>query len=789
MRHGRSQSTAVRDPGSASRVGPRPAGPRVLRGRAATMIAALALIGTALAFLAVQNSVPSSATHLRPGGAALLPAGLALSPLGASALQEGDVLVSIDGVPVHALARGILGALSGPEEPVWTGSSGTDPALTLLRTRWRAGARMSFEVLRNGVPADVGVELTSHPLLAAALRTWGTILFAVVTIVVASLVFARRPDHAPARVLFVGAAALVAATTWSLGLRPADFVLPVGFWLFQLTTVAAFMIYWTSLFHFTLVFPRRLALASTPGAVPALYALPFAVVGGYLTVQALHADTAWALLATVPPVTGPHAAVFLGATLATITWQYRTTRSGAQRRQIQWVVLAGLVAGTAGLIFYILPPLVGAAPMSPNLIGAIVTTFPVAIAIAVLRHQLFDIDTILHRALVYGLLMFVVAGLYVAVVGVLGSVLPARAGRLPSLVATLAAAVVFQPVRDRIQRRVNRWLYGERDEPATILARLGARLEGTLAPEDVLPTLAQTVAQALKLPYVAIDLGLGPDARVAAEFGKRGEDLDRYPLTYRGRKLGTLVLNSRSEDEPHAANETMLLETIARQASVAAYAVQATADLRRSRERLVVAREEERRRLRRDLHDGVGPALAALALKLDATANVVGEDAETAKKLLADLRDQVQGAIDELRRLVHALRPPALDDLGLLGALREHARRWNGGGLAIVFDTPPALPSIPAATELAAYRIVHEALANVVRHAGAERCRIALRVGADLEVFVEDDGCGISQTVARGVGLASMRERAEELGGVLRVGAGRDGGTRVCAVLPLELER
>ena len=605
------------------------------------------------------------------------------------------------------------------------------------------------------------------------------------TLAVATLVYARRPDHAPAQVLFVSASALIAATTWSLGLRPADVVVPVGFWLFQATTVVAFMIYWTSLFHFTLVFPRRLAVARVPGVVPALYFAPLAVAAGYLTVRAGRADHAWAWLATIPPVTGPHAAAFLVATLATVAWQYRTTRSTVQRRQIRWVVLAGLVSGGAGLFLYVLPPLVGSAAVSPNLIGVIVTAFPIAIGIAVLRHQLFDIDILLQRTLVYGLATFSVAALYIAVVAAAGTILPAAAGRWPALVATVAAAIAFQPARDRVQRGVNRWLYGERDEPAAVLARLGARLEGTLAPEDVLPTLARTVAQTLRLPYVAIVLGSDAGARIAAEFGRPVPEPLRYPLTYRGRPLGAMLVATRVGEEAFTATERDLLATIARQASVAAYAAQTTADLRRSRERLVAAREEERRRLRRDLHDGLGPALAGLALKLDAASNVVGSDREAAQRLLADLRVQVQVAVDDLRSVVHALRPPALDDLGLLGALREHARGWEGGGLAIAFEAPASLPDVPAATELAAYHIVLEAMTNVVRHAGASTCRIALRATSALEVVVEDDGRGIGAGAGRGLGLASMRERAEELGGSFRVEPGRGGGTRIRALLPL----
>lgn len=795
MRDGRATSVAVLNPGRASRDAA--VARRWPTSRWVTMVAAVLLIAPAVAFVVFQSATPSLGSHLRPGSDAIRAGGFVVSPLGPGTLQDEDRIVSIAGVDVGTLALEALGPLADFAPPRWVtrggalgdgGSPGPERAAAVLALgdAWVTAATIEVVVIRDGEPLNVAARLQRHPVFRAALRTWGTIVFALVSIVVASFVFARRPDASAARVLFVNAAALLSATTWSFGLRPVDWLFPTGIWLFEVTTVVAFMIYWTSLFHFTLVFPRRVRLARLRGVVPGLYALPITVVLVWLAIQWRMVESALAWFAAIPPVTGPHAAVFLTAALVTVAWQYRTTRSNAQRKQIRWVVLAGFVTGAAGLSLYIVPPLFGASAVSPNVIGVVVTMFPLAVAIAVLRYQLFDIDTLLQRALVYGLLTAAVAGVYLASVAVVGILLPAAAGTLPALAATLVAAAAFQPVRDRLQRVVNRALYGERDEPATVLGRLGERLEGTLAPDAVLPTLVQTVAQALKLPYAAIRLGTDGSERIAAEYGHPTRAPVTYPLAYRGRTLGTMALETRGSDEPFTKAESALLAAIARQAGVAAYAVQTTADLRRSRERLVAAREEERRRLRRDLHDGLGPALAGLTLKLDAAANTVERDAGAARKLLVELRGQTQTAIDDLRRLVHALRPPALDDLGLVGALREQTRRWSTDGLSIDFDAPDGLPEIPAAIELAAYRIVHEALANVVRHAKATRCRVVVEAGRDLNVVVVDDGCGISDRAPKGLGLDSMRERAEEVGGTFEAAAAAGGGTRVRARLPLE---
>jgi signal transduction histidine kinase len=214
--------------------------------------------------------------------------------------------------------------------------------------------------------------------------------------------------------------------------------------------------------------------------------------------------------------------------------------------------------------------------------------------------------------------------------------------------------------------------------------------------------------------------------------------------------------------------------------------VRLTAELQRSRERLVTAREEERKRLRRDLHDGVGPQLAALTLKLE-TARYLFSHNPKASSLMADLTERARNTISDVRRSVHALRPPALDELGLVPALQEAAAQYSQNGLCVTLEAPENVPPLPAAVEVAAYRIAQEAITNVVRHAGANNCWV--RVGFDeeaemLRVEVEDDGRGIGKDLKGGVGMHSMRERAEELGGRCTIEPIAWGGTLVSAQLP-----
>ena len=365
---------------------------------------------------------------------------------------------------------------------------------------------------------------------------------------------------------------------------------------------------------------------------------------------------------------------------------------------------------------------------------------------------------------------------------------------IASLFATGLAAVLFAPLRHRLQRAVNRLMYGERADPCAVLSRLGSRLESTPAHDAVLPAVARTVKEALKLPYTEIQLRRDGGFETAAAVGEPGENPLRLPLVYGGETVGRLVLGPRAGEGGFGDAERGLLEDLAHQIGASAHgalmteeALRLSADLQRSRERLVAAREEERRRLRRDLHDGLGPQLAGLTMTAEAAMDLVSTDPERAKELLGDLTERAQAAVSDVRRLVYALRPPALDALGLLGALRAHADHHNDGGVRVTVEAPESLPSLPAAVEVAAYRIALEAVNNAERHAAARTCvvRVALdEAAAALHLEVTDDGRGIKEDRSTGVGLSSMRERAAELGGWCTVEAPASGGTRVRAYLP-----
>ena len=493
---------------------------------------------------------------------------------------------------------------------------------------------------------------------------------------------------------------------------------------------------------------------------------------------------------------------FLASMVYAQAYRYRRVSGPVERQQTKWTVfgIAATVVGTQGAEIVLLAfPQVWFLMAGQTVYYLSLLLIPLSIGIAILRHRLFDIDLVINRALVYGVLTASVVLLYVMVVGGLGAVLQVQGSLIVSLIATGLAAVMFQPLRDRLQRGINRLMYGERDDPYAVISRLGSRLESTPAHDAVLPAVARTVREALKLPYAEIQLRREDGFETAAAAGNPAENVLRLPLVYGGETVGRLVLGPRAGEDGFADSERRLLEDLAHQIGASAHdalmtdeALRLSSDLQRSRERLVEAREEERRRLRRDLHDGLGPQLSSQALTIDAVRKLMRRDPDAAEELLLELKADAQNAVTDIRRLVYGLRPPALDDLGLLGALRETAAQYGSKGLDVAIEAPKSLPPLSAAVEVAAYRIAQEALTNVARHAraGSGTVRLAIEDGT-LRVEIRDDGVGMpraDRTGHAGVGLTSMRERATELGGSLHVGPMPEGGTRVLATLPLPEE-
>jgi len=478
------------------------------------------------------------------------------------------------------------------------------------------------------------------------------------------------------------------------------------------------------------------------------------------------ADPPYLLLASLVSV----AAGILSLASVVVRWR---TSTDERRQQLKWL----LVGVTAAVTLFVAGFLVGQ-PAGEVVAGAAVLPLPVAAAFAAVRHRLWDVDIVVSAGLRYGVLSLIVAAVYAAVVAVLGGLAAAP------VVATVVVALLLLPAHGWVQRWVNEWVHGEADDPATALARLGDRLEATSDPAEVadhlLPDVAARLAGLLRAPYVAVALADG-------ETFEHGEpvEAERIPLLYGRQQVGELRVAARERSPA----ERRRLDQLARQSAAAAHSVLLARETRRARQEVVAAREEERRRLRRDLHDGLGPVLAALALQAETARELVRDDPGQATAMLDRLVPRLNDAVADVRALVHELRPPTLDELGLAGALRELAARFRGAGRQVVADVPD-LGDLPAAAELAAYRIAAEALANAVRHGRPGRVAVEVaRTPLGLTITVTDDGCGIGPEPTPGLGLRSMRQRAEELGGTCTISPGQLGrGTEVRAELPVAAE-
>jgi signal transduction histidine kinase len=474
--------------------------------------------------------------------------------------------------------------------------------------------------------------------------------------------------------------------------------------------------------------------------------------------------------------------------------------AGVERLQLKWYAY-----GAVTLIISLILPIVLAWPdfTQDTALSSVMLSFgfallPATIGIAILRYRLYDIDILIQRTLLYGVLTIMVVGLYVLVVGYLGTVF-ATGPNLPiSLVSTGVVAVLFHPLREWLQRAINRWLYGDRSEPYTVLSQLGQRLEAALEPDEVLQTIITTVKATLKLPYVAVSLEHDGDFVIAVSEGSPAGELLYIPLSYQGATLGQLIVSARGAGELWSAAERRLLIDLAHQAGIAVHGVRVMVDLQHAREQLVLAREEERRRLRRSLHDDLAPSLAGFALTTAAIQELIVRDPPTAVEASRNLQKAIRTAIGNVRDLVYDLRPPTLDELGLVEAIRELAGRshslykadgslTDAVGLQVSFEVRDSLPALPAAVEVAVYRIVQEALINVTRHAQAQTCLIQISCPQQsaLRVEVTDDGVGLSKEQLSGVGLSSMRERAAELGGRCHIEPAVPRGTRVTAQFPI----
>lgn len=696
-----------------------------------------------------------------------------------SPLRPGDRIVSIAGIPMADQA-------SRP------------PALA---SSLAAGDTVRYELRRGEERLFVDVRLTPYPMVASLIEGWPILLMNGLLLLTSAAIFWVRPKH-PATIAAMLSSSIGLVTTAGSGyfsLEAIDLVAGEAFWRWYLGELS-FAVLWGAMLHFALAFPTVARPERFPRWVLLGYAGPLVLYGlasaGALLLLGDPYQRLYVLGAPVLPALFVYPLLVLGA----LVHKYLTCHDDQVRRPLRW--LAASLGGGAVTFFacWFLPGILSGQALLPDRFQAFAFVgVPVAVTATILRHRALNIEVVISRSLVYGALSAGVIGLYIAMVGTLSLLFPPLDSLWQQAAAAAACAVAVQPLRVRLQTLINKRLYGDRDDPYRVVSTLASRLEATHTPGAMLPAIVETVSTALRLPYVAIEIQARGRTEIAARVGTAPTEPYRLSLTFQGEQVGYLVIGPRTSRDVLRRRDRIALAEVARHAGAAVYTARLTRDLRRSRDRLVRAREKERRRILHELHDGVGPTLAAVALGIDASQRSVGNDTATGV-LLGRLRDELQAAIVEIRRLAHGLRPPVLDRIGLVPAIREYAGalasrtvRGDGSddGVNIVLEVPTVLPKLPASVDVAAYRIVCEALTNVTRHASARACAVRLWVDDDLHIEVVDNGVGIEPdrlSDGGGVGLSSMRERATELGGECLVEGDREGGTRVFATLPLPKE-
>lgn len=462
-------------------------------------------------------------------------------------------------------------------------------------------------------------------------------------------------------------------------------------------------------------------------------------------------------------------------------WRFQRRSTVPERQATKWL-LVGLIPAAAAFIGVGLivstTSLDSATFDQPWYLAVSVTAIwlvPVAASVGLMVEGRAPIDGLLHAVIVVFGLAVAIGWLYFAILPVVG----------PTWGAAVAVAFVL-PVRSLLDRFATHIVYAKGHASPVVL--LEQRLVASVPDQDVATVVAGTVSEALSVPYVAVKL----HGDVAAEVGDRSvpgrgqQALEMFPVHYLGSEVAEIVVAPRAGDITLAGRDREVLVRLADSAGAALHGAAVLRDLSLARERLVFSREEERRRLRRDLHDDLAPTLAGLGMRAAAARALGSADQDRAKLLYDEVQAGIHAAIAQVREIAYDLRPPMLDDLGLEAAIRDRLGADVDPDLRVEIEVRDLPSALPAAVELAALRIVQEAVTNVRRHADAENCRVTLSCeNGHLEVSIQDDGRGISEGHLRGVGLRSLEERALELGGQSHIGSQTGGGTRVTVLLPI----
>ena len=483
-----------------------------MRTRIAVASGALSAVLLGVAFLVLHLVSPSDGARLTPGQPAWKSDGVMVTPIQAQpqGLQEGDVVVGIDGSSLESWAEALF-------------------APGIARPHWQVGQIVIYTVVRHGHQVEVPVTLENYPLGAVLQAEWSTVLFALVFLLVAVFVFLRRPDDRAAQVQLLIGASITGATTWSLGLQVGDLVNGIGFWLFKATTFGVFSLFWISLVHFALIFPEQHPLIrKRPSLIPIIYIVPYAAALIYVAGVQLGAASTLDWMGRwisgeniIPPV-------YLAFAIIAVCWGYRASQSAVSRLKIRWLLYAALLSGVSSIALWSVPTaLLGYPLISSQTLGLLVLPYPIALAIAILRYQLWDIDTLINKTLVYGLLTALLAAIYAGlIIGLqnLASLITDKASNQPValVISTFVIAVLFHPLRKRIQAVIDRRFYRRKYDAEKTLAAFSAILQNEVDLNQVREQFIAVVQETVQPAHISLWLRT-PNAQTHPEAWRRSE--------------------------------------------------------------------------------------------------------------------------------------------------------------------------------------------------------------------------------------------------------------------------
>ncbi len=716
------------------------------------VVLSLWLVLVPFGLLVVRVWLPSDGLPVVEASSAFVDDALRVSPPHpVSGIVDGDHVVSVNGRLISDLLA--------------------DPVARSVER----GDVLQLVVERSGQQRAVGLTVRAHRgfgLLLADL--WPLLVATLLILMLAVWLVARRPDEPVAHALLLLSAALV-----SLPLNALSSVEPLDLWArpwvvaWSLAGLAGFMELAVALTMFALAFPsgrshpRVVTAVRWASLVPIVTTVGVAVVylaGGWSIARNSSIDVAAGLWWMV----GMLLTLML---LGRRCWVLR--QDPVARRQCQ-VVLLG-----AGISFV---PWIAANAISSDppvaVFAFLVLPFPVSIAVAVTRRNLFELDLVLNRALVAS----ITGGVLLAVYGglVAGTTLVVSgSGPLVALPAAGAVAVLFAPVRERTKQWVAERLFGLSAEPGVVFDRLGQRLSSAGDPDSLLAAVVETVTDSLRLPYAAIELQLAGAPRIIEQRGQPTAVVEAVEMRSDDRVIGRLLVSPRRDEGSLSPLDSALLATLGRHAAIAAQVSLLTNTLRDTQLQLLVSREAERDRIQRDLHDRVGPVLFGLALQLTALAD---DAALPQRDVLNTLRGQASDALEDVRRLARDLRPAELDEIGLCAALTAAAARLSTDeGFTFEVNMPLAMPRFRPDQEDVVYVVFLEAMANAVRHSGGRHGAIRLAVDQNhmVQGEIDDDGTGVPDAPPDGTGLRSMAQRIAAAGGEFDIARSAHGGTLV----------